>query len=131
MKFIYENLNKFKLILIIIIMVIELIGLTIVINLYEPIYKKTIELTKNYTINKTISAAKILRDISLLNFNRQLLDLKLTGKHMAFLGKEENESMYIKRSSNYFKNILSDANKKKIIYGTMERAQKRNKCQIL
>ena len=124
MKFIYENLKKFKFILIIIIIVIELIGLTIVINLYEPIYKKTIEITKNYTINKTISTAKILRDTSLLNFNRQLLDLKLTGKHMAFLGKEEDESMYIKRSSNYFKNILSDENKKKIIYGTMEELKK-------
>ena len=43
MKFIYENLKKFKFILIIIIIVTELIGLTIVINLYEPIYKKQLK----------------------------------------------------------------------------------------
>jgi hypothetical protein len=70
----------------------ELITLIIVINLYKPIYKKAIELTKNHTINKTISTIKILKDISLLHFYRQILDLKLAGKHMVFLGNEENES---------------------------------------
>ena len=124
MKLINENLNKFKLILFIIIIAIESIAINIVGYTYPHIYKKTIELSKNYSINKTISTAKILRNLSLLNYNKQLLDLKLIGKHMAFLGNEENENMDIKRSSNYFKNILSDTNKKKIIYGTIEELKK-------
>ena len=120
MKLINENLNQIKLILFIIIIIMELIALIIVINLYKPIYKKAIELTKNHTINKTISTIKILKDISLLHFYRQILDLKLAGKHMVFLGNEENESMYMKRSSKFFDNILASKNKK-IVYGTMEK----------
>ena len=119
MKLINENLAGFKLILFIIVIIIESLGFIIVLNLYKPIYKKTFELTRNYTINKTLSTVKILKNLSILSFNRNLCDLKLVGKHMSFLGNETNEKKYIKRTSNYFNNILLNEDKQ-IIYGTMD-----------
>ena len=123
MKLINENLTRFKLILFVIIIIIELIAFIIVINLYQPIYRKTFELTKNYTINKTVSATESIKDVYILSFNRYLCDLKLIGKHMAFLGNETDDNKYINRSSNYYQNILLNEDKQ-IVYGTMEELKK-------
>ena len=123
MKLINEKLTKYKLILFIIIIIIEVLGLIIVLNLYKPIYEKTFELTRNFTINKTLSAAKTLRELSRMTFYKQLCDLKLIGKHMSFLGNETNEKKHIKRTSQFFNNILYNENKQ-IVYGTMEELKK-------
>ena len=119
MKLINENLTSFKLILFVIIILIESISFIIVMNLYQPIYRKTFELARNYTINKTVSATESIKETYTLLFNRYLCDLKLIGKHMAFLGNETDDNKYINRSSNYYQNILLNEDKQ-IVYGTME-----------
>ena len=123
MKLINEKLRKYKFILFIIIIIIEISGFIIVLNLYQPIYEKTFELTRNFTINKTLSASKTLKELSRITFYKQLCDLKLIGKHMSFLGNETNENKYIKRNSQFFDNILKNKNKQ-IVYGTMEELKK-------
>ena len=123
MKLINENLARFKLIVFIILVIIESIALFLVLHLYKPIYLNTFELTKNFTINKTITATRTLKDLSIINYNRHLCDLKLIGKHMSFLGNEANDTRYIKRSSELYKNILLNTDRK-IVYGTMEELKK-------
>ena len=123
MKLISDYLNRLKIIILFTVFALEMLLFVIVINLYRPIYKKTFEITKNHTINKTISATKTLNEIIKITLYRYLCDLKLIGKHMSFLGNEENDSKYIKRSSNYYKNILINEDKK-IVYGSMEELKK-------
>ena len=119
MILINENLKKLKFILFIIIIALEIGLFILIMNIYIPVYKKAIEITKNYTINKTLSATKTLNDLLKISLYRYLLDLKLIGKHMAFLGNIENESKYIRKTSNYYKNILNNIDKT-IVYGTMD-----------
>ena len=123
MKLINEKLNKFKYIFFLIVICLEVVAFLIVMNTYRPIYIKTIELTKNHTINKTISATKTLNDILKIALYRHLCDLKLIGKHMSFLGEEEDDTKYIKRSSQYYKNLLNNEDKF-IVYGTLEELKK-------
>ena len=127
MKLIKENISKFKFLLFIIVIFLEVMCFSIVIFLYKPIYIQTLENTKNYTINKTISATKTLNDLQKINLYRYLCDLKLIGKHMSFLINKENDNKYIKRTSNYYKTILINEDKK-IVYGTME--QLRNELNL-
>ena len=119
MKLINEILTKLKIIVVIFIIVIESILFLMMMKLYKPIYIKTFEITKNFTVNKTVSAAKTLNDLLKITLYRYLCDLKLIGRHMSFLGNINNNSKYINRTSNYFKNILNN-NDKKIVYATME-----------
>ena len=111
MILINENLKKLKSILLIIVIVLEICLFVLIMNLYTPVYQKTIELTKNYTINKTVSATKTLNDLLKISLYRYLLDLKLIGKHMAFLGNIEDQSKYIKKSSNFYNKILNNEDK--------------------
>ena len=123
MNLINEILIKIKVILFFIIIVIEAFLFGIVMTYYKFVYIRTFELTKNYTINKTISTAKTLNDLLKINLYRYLCDLKLIGKHMSFLGNTKNDSKYIRKPSNYYKNILLDEDKQ-IVYGTMEELKK-------
>ena len=125
MKLINEKLAKFKFILFFIVILLEVLAFLIVIFMYRPIYIKTIEITKNHTINKTISATKIFNDILKIALYRYLCDLKLIGKHMSFLGDVEDDTKYIKRTSQYYKNLITNEDKV-IVYGTMEELKKIN-----
>ena len=125
MKLINEKLAKFKFILFFIVILLESLAFLIVIFMYRPIYIKTIEITKNHTINKTISATKIFNDILKIALYRYLCDLKLIGKHMSFLGDVEDDTKYIKRTSQYYKNLLTNEDKV-IVYGTIEELKKIN-----
>ena len=125
MKLINEKLAKFKFILFFIVILLEVLAFLIVIIMYRPIYIKTIDITKNHTINKTISATKIFNDILKIALYRYLCDLKLIGKHMSFLGDVEDDTKYIKRTSQYYKNLLTNEDKV-IVYGTMEELKKIN-----
>ena len=123
MKLINETLNKLKLIIVLIIIALELCLFSIVISSYKFFYTNTLDLTKNYTINKTIDATRTLNDLLRITLYRYLCDLKLIGKHMSFLSSEENDSKYIRTSSNYYKNIILNEDKK-IVYATMEELKK-------
>ena len=72
MKLINEKLAKFKFILFFIVILLEVLAFLIVIIMYRPIYIKTIDITKNHTINKTISATKIFNDILKIALYRYL-----------------------------------------------------------
>ena len=124
MILINENLRKLKFILFIIVIILEIGLFILIMNLYTPIYQKAIEITKNYTINKTVSATKTLNDLLKISIYRYLLDLKLIGKHMSFLGNIENKTKYINKASNYYKNILNNPDKQ-IVYGTMDELLKK------
>ena len=118
MNLINEILTRIKVILLFVIIVLEVFSFGMISRSYKSVYSQTFELTKNHTINKTISAAKTLNDLLKITLYRYLCDLKLIGKHMSFLGNTNNESKYIKTSSNFYKNILLNEDKK-IVYGTM------------
>ena len=102
---------------------LEVFSFGMISKCYKSVYSQTFELTKNHSINKTVSSAKTLNDLLKIIFYRYLCDLKLIGKHMSFLGNTKNDSKYIRTSSNYYKNILLNEDKK-IVYGTMEELRK-------
>ena len=97
MKLIHENLSRLKILVVFFIIVLESILFFIMLKLYNPIYIKTFDITKNYTINKTIYASKTLNDILKLELYRYLFDLRLIGKHMSFLGNIDDNSKFMNK----------------------------------
>ena len=114
MKLYSEKLKKLKFLLILTFSILELICFLILFISYKPLYLNLFNQEKKASIEKTDSITNNLNEILKLSLDKYLLDLKLAGKHISFLGYNK-----INNNSQYYQNLINNE-EKHIFFGTIE-----------
>ena len=114
MKLFSEKLTKLKFLLFLTFSILEIICFLILFISYKPLYLKVFNQEKKASIEKTDLITNNLNEILRLSLDKYLLDLKLAGKHISFLGHNK-----INNNSQYYQNVINNEDKH-IFFGTIE-----------
>ena len=114
MKLFSEKLIKYKFLVLLIFILVELAGFILLFVSYKSPYLKVFDDSKNISIEKTIAITHTLNEIFKLCLHKYLQDLKLAGIHMLFLSNNK-----LNKNSQFYKNLEDDQDKQ-IFFATLE-----------